>query len=215
MFSYSTGYYVSPPIDQYLKFKNRCSLKYSHRGGLKISNPGSPNKQCENSSTGGGDITFGGSSICFGEDQREMQNVGEFKLANWAARTAMRFALLWNFSVHALEGFMHNSEYCSKDLAGETKPVVVLSQFCNFIFAENAKRWRGKEPFVAQGKMRSYWEAFYGSRPKTQPEKEAPETKKCTGSNATQQQHTARPFENICICITNNGLKYIECEDDF
>jgi hypothetical protein len=27
MFSYSTGYYVSPPDDQYLKFKNRCSLK--------------------------------------------------------------------------------------------------------------------------------------------------------------------------------------------
>jgi hypothetical protein len=29
MFSYSTGYYVSPPIDQYLKFKNRCSLLYN------------------------------------------------------------------------------------------------------------------------------------------------------------------------------------------
>jgi hypothetical protein len=26
MFSYSPGYYVSPPDDQYLKFKNRCSL---------------------------------------------------------------------------------------------------------------------------------------------------------------------------------------------
>ncbi len=26
MFSYSTGYYVSPSDDQYLKFKNRCSL---------------------------------------------------------------------------------------------------------------------------------------------------------------------------------------------
>jgi hypothetical protein len=26
MFSYSTGYYVSPPVAQYLKFKNRCSL---------------------------------------------------------------------------------------------------------------------------------------------------------------------------------------------
>ncbi len=26
MFSYSTGYYVSQPVDQYLKFKNRCSL---------------------------------------------------------------------------------------------------------------------------------------------------------------------------------------------
>ncbi len=29
MFSYSTGYYVSPPVDQYLKFKNRCSLLYT------------------------------------------------------------------------------------------------------------------------------------------------------------------------------------------
>jgi hypothetical protein len=31
MFSYSTGYYVSPPVDQYLKFKNRCSLVYTPR----------------------------------------------------------------------------------------------------------------------------------------------------------------------------------------
>jgi hypothetical protein len=29
MFSYSTGYYVSLPDDQYLKFKNRCSLMRS------------------------------------------------------------------------------------------------------------------------------------------------------------------------------------------
>ncbi len=29
MFSYSTGYYVLPPDDQYLKFKNRCSLIHS------------------------------------------------------------------------------------------------------------------------------------------------------------------------------------------
>ncbi len=30
MFSYSTGYYVSPPDDQYLKFKNRFSLVHKH-----------------------------------------------------------------------------------------------------------------------------------------------------------------------------------------
>ena len=29
MFSYSKGYYVSPPDDQNLKFKNRCSLLHS------------------------------------------------------------------------------------------------------------------------------------------------------------------------------------------
>ncbi len=27
-FSYSTGYFVSPPVDQYIKFKNCCSLMY-------------------------------------------------------------------------------------------------------------------------------------------------------------------------------------------
>jgi hypothetical protein len=34
MFSYSKGYYVSPPDDQYLKFKNRCSLMYMHFCGF-------------------------------------------------------------------------------------------------------------------------------------------------------------------------------------
>ncbi len=30
MFSYSTGYYVSPSDDQYLKFKNRCNILYTY-----------------------------------------------------------------------------------------------------------------------------------------------------------------------------------------
>jgi hypothetical protein len=29
LFSYSTEYYVPPPVDQYLKFKNRCSLLHT------------------------------------------------------------------------------------------------------------------------------------------------------------------------------------------
>ena len=33
MFSYSRGYYVSPPDDQYLKFKNRCSLLCMYKYG--------------------------------------------------------------------------------------------------------------------------------------------------------------------------------------
>jgi hypothetical protein len=35
MFSYSTGYYVSPPVDQYLKFKNRCSLLVIEEGTVE------------------------------------------------------------------------------------------------------------------------------------------------------------------------------------
>ncbi len=31
MFSYSTGYYVPPPVDQYIKFKNRCSLLFNYK----------------------------------------------------------------------------------------------------------------------------------------------------------------------------------------
>jgi hypothetical protein len=42
MFSYSTGYYVSPPDDQYLKFKNRCSLMYSSTSVLARWSAGTP-----------------------------------------------------------------------------------------------------------------------------------------------------------------------------
>jgi hypothetical protein len=34
LFSYSTEYYVPPPVDQYLKFKNRCSLLHSTQEDL-------------------------------------------------------------------------------------------------------------------------------------------------------------------------------------
>jgi hypothetical protein len=155
---------------------------------------------------------FGGSSVSFEEGQKEMQNVGEFKLALRAARTAMSFALPWNFSIQSLEGFLIISDFFSKDLATEAKPAVVLSQFCDFIFAENSKRWRGKEPYVAQGEMRSYWEAFYGIRPKNFHEKKDHAKKQASGSNATQQQRTPRPFENICRnwnvgkCMKPNGM---------
>ncbi len=44
MFPYSTGYYVSPPDDQYLKFKNRCSLIYSieHHSVCPLVGTGTP-----------------------------------------------------------------------------------------------------------------------------------------------------------------------------
>ncbi len=44
MFSYSKGYYVSPPDDQYLKFKNRCSLLCSLAGRYD-KQPGGPVRQ--------------------------------------------------------------------------------------------------------------------------------------------------------------------------
>ncbi len=109
-----------PPISTYDMSAVGLAGYVQPKGWIEISNSGSPNMKLRlfniknvNSSTGGGNnITFGGSSVCFGEDQKEMQNVGEFKLALRAARTAMSFALPWNFSVQALEGFMHISEYC-------------------------------------------------------------------------------------------------------
>ncbi len=51
MFSYSTGYYVSRPDDQYLKFKNRCSLMHTPMqivflNNFKIVGPLSKMKPC-------------------------------------------------------------------------------------------------------------------------------------------------------------------------
>ncbi len=44
MFSYSKGYYVSPPDDLYLKFKNRCSLGHTR---LRLRGWGCPCLLCE------------------------------------------------------------------------------------------------------------------------------------------------------------------------
>jgi hypothetical protein len=46
-------------------------------------------------------------------------------------RTAYAFAMPWNFSVLALEGFFMQTNFCFQDLANVEKKAAVLTKFAN------------------------------------------------------------------------------------
>ncbi len=51
----------------------------------------------------------------------EVRDLGEFKHALRALRTAAQFVCPWNMSFLALEGFLIQSDFCKLELAGDDK----------------------------------------------------------------------------------------------
>ena len=99
------------------------------------------------------------------EEFKEIVELGEFKLALRVAREALAFVHPWNKSISAIEGFLIQSNFCSSDLAGVDKAASTLTQFVDYIFGENADRWRAQEPFLNTGDLRSSWASFFGAKP--------------------------------------------------
>jgi hypothetical protein len=69
---------------------------------------------------------------------QEITELGEFQLALRTLRTAAAFVMPWNFSFTALENFIINSRYCKADLGEIDNKAQILSQFCDYVLAENA-----------------------------------------------------------------------------
>jgi len=97
----------------------------------------------------------------------EVVELGEFKVALRALREALVFTQPWNKSVGALEGFLIQTNYCSKDLEGLDKQAAMLSQFVDYILRENSNRWRGLESFLSIDEIKGAWESFFGARPQS------------------------------------------------
>jgi len=101
------------------------------------------------------------------EEYKEINDLGEFKLALRVAREALSYVHSWNKSIAALEGFMYQTDYCKEDLVGTEKPAHTLTQFVDYVFGENADRWRGMQPFLTTGDLRGVWASFWGARPES------------------------------------------------
>jgi hypothetical protein len=87
-----------------------------------------------------------------GEQDDDIVELGEFKLALRAMRTAYSFAQPWNFSVLALEGFFLQNNFCWQDLQFVDKKALVLTKFTDYVLQQNGDRWRDSEPFLTTGK---------------------------------------------------------------
>jgi hypothetical protein len=86
--------------------------------------------------------------------------VGEFKLALRAMRTAFAFAMPWNYSVLALEGFFLQNNYCFQDLVNVDKKAAVLTKFTDYVLLQNGDRWRDSEPFLTTGNLLYNFDCF-------------------------------------------------------
>jgi hypothetical protein len=97
------------------------------------------------------------------EGDEETLDIGEFKLALRAMRTAYQFAMPWNLSVLALEGFFMQNNYCYNDLANVDKKASVLVKFADYVLQQNGDRWRDSEPFLTTGKkmLIAYYLQYY------------------------------------------------------
>ena len=135
----------------------------SKKGWVEIHDVGSDNLSLKmfNINGCGNKISSASSS----EEFKDIVELGEFKLALRVAREALSFAHPWNKSICAIEGFLIQSNFCNSDLNGVDKPAAILTQFVDYIFGENADRWRAQEPFLNTGDLRGSWASFFGAKP--------------------------------------------------
>ena len=129
----------------------------------------------------------GGSKKNSSENEEEMLDLAEFKLALRAMRTAFHLAIPWNLSILALEGFFFQSNFCSTDLSNTEKKGWYLTRFTDYVLEQNSDRWRDAEPFLTAGELKSSWAAFFGSQPKASSSQ--PKPKK---SGKKEQKNTPR-----------------------
>jgi hypothetical protein len=98
----------------------------------------------------------------------------------------------WNHSFTALENFIINSKFCKEDLTEIDNKAQVLTQFCDYVFQENANRWRDSNPFLSTGELKNTWNVFFSARPQSS----------FTRKDAQKQNQTQKKFAR-----PNVGLK--------
>lgn len=102
------------------------------------------------------------------EDEDNICDLGEFKLAIRTMRVAASMVLPWNFAFVALENFLLQSNYLQADLQHVEQPAKLLTQFVDYVLRENSNRWRDGSGFLDTGSLRSTWDAFFGAKPQAQ-----------------------------------------------
>jgi hypothetical protein len=130
------------------------------------------------------------------EDEDNIEDLGEFKLALRTMRVAASLVLPWNFAFVALENFLLQTNYLQADLQHVDHPAKLLTQFVDYVLRENSNRWRDGSGFLDTGCLRSTWDAFFGAKPQAQLASKAKALNARAQSNASRPQ---RKWVDICF----------------
>ena len=98
-----------------------------------------------------------------GESLSDITDLDAFKTAMRAAEVAQMFALPWNHSILAINGFLLSSDYCVKDLAGRSNRVAILTDFVNYVLKQNAANWQSGGDFLTNTEVALHWSHWFGT----------------------------------------------------
>jgi hypothetical protein len=191
------GSSFAPPVGNYDMGSVGLAGYVSSKGWAELANPASTKLSVKmfniNSCTSR-------SSSKKSDQEDEFLDVSEFKLALRVLRTAMAFAMPWNFSILALEGFFYQTNFCGQDLTNVEKKANVLSRFTDYVISQNGDRWRDGEPFITAGELKAVWAAFFGAQPQVSAAKK-------NGQKQGNQKHGAKtqdPRLALGVCFAWN-----------
>ena len=173
-----------PPVANYDLASVGLSGYVTTRGWVEIHNPGSSsmalklfsmaNVNNKVAATRRISLANNEDTLEVGDSLKEVCDLQEFQRALRAAREAMAFALPWNHSVAALEGFLASSNFLAKPLGGKTNRVSILTNFVDHVFALNGDRWRNKQGFLTVLELSSLWSIWAAGRVEADKENSAP-----------------------------------------
>jgi hypothetical protein len=189
-----------PPVGNYDMGSVGLAGYISAKGWVEIANPASTKLSVKQFNINNCGSRVSGKKPAEGEE--DILELGEFKLALRALRTAMSFVMPWNFSVLALEGFYLQNNYCAQDLGNVEKKAWLLTKFSDYVLSQNADRWRDAEPFLSTGDLKASWASFFGAQPQAALSKTG--KKGQTGGGQKGQQGKFDPRIALGICFAWN-----------
>ena len=192
-----------PPVANYDLAAVGLSGYVTTRGWVEIHNPGSSsmalklfsmaNVNNKVSATRRISLANNEDTLEVGDSMKEVCDLQEFQRALRAAREAMAFALPWNHSIAALEGYLASSNFMAKPLGGGANRVNVLTNFVDHVFAMNGDRWRNRQGFLTVLELGSLWSIWSAGRVEADKENSAPNSSKGQGGNKSSKGSKGPP----------------------
>jgi len=162
------------PLGNYDMDAVGCGGCVTPKGWYELHNPGSselklklfylPNVASSAFSSRKINLDDSENSVCIGDSLREIADFEGFRAALHSLKEALHWALPWNRSVSAIQGFMVNSNYCFEDLKSSPKRAQVLTEFVDFVLGRNALNWVNRMPFLTADELAHTWASWKGKR---------------------------------------------------
>lgn len=197
-----------------------CGGSVAPKGWLEIHNPGSTQLNIRMFHMPNVANRVYGKEVESGDSLKDVVDMEELRRAVFTLREAMAQALPWNHSVAAIQGFLHVSNYCKKDLDTKPNRAAILSSFINYVLGRNALNWQNSQPFITTSEMVHVWSTWFGQQPIStlgrrqgpkQPNKEKNDLCRrynegaCTTTGSTCKTYYGKVLRHLCNAVKADG----------